>query len=70
MAQNGFAFNFYMQKGIIERIYEVIAENPGTFQSPSHFINCAILLKLREFKPEIQGKNPDFRPNLPKNKEV
>jgi len=57
MAEFGSNVSFYAQDEIIKQVDNLIEKYPGTFQSRSHFINCAINRELRRIKeqpPEIE----------------
>jgi hypothetical protein len=39
-----------MREADYERLQAIVADNPGLYESESHFIRCAILRQIRHYK--------------------
>ena len=50
MAQHGNQIGLYLQKDLADRIDSLVAAHMDVFKSRNHFINCAIILKLKEME--------------------
>jgi len=56
MAEYGFSVSIYLQEELIKQVDVLVEKYPGTFQSRSHFVNCAIARELRR----IEQQPPEF----------
>ena len=54
MTKYGSETSLYLQKDLEIGIIKALHENPDTFKSRNHFINCAIVRELRRLGIEIK----------------